>query len=78
MARSGGEVGAAECDLEPARAQIKELRAGRDTLKAAVQRGLGAALETAGVRELTMRISELPAHGERLAAEKDTAVIGMC
>ncbi|WP_424533591.1 DUF6262 family protein [Sphaerisporangium viridialbum] len=62
------------CDLELARAQIKELRAERDTLKAAVQRGLGAALETAGTRELTMRINELLAHGERLATERDAAV----
>ncbi|MGN9840855.1 hypothetical protein ACTMTI_22300 [Nonomuraea sp. H19] len=43
----------------------------RDKLKAAVQRGLGAALEMSGTRELPKRIDELLAHGERLAAEKE-------
>lgn len=75
-AAAGGSASAASlaCDLELARAQLKELRAERDTLKAAVQRGLGAALETAGTRELTARINELLAHGERLAAEKEAAL----
>ncbi|GAA1614048.1 hypothetical protein GCM10009733_007740 [Nonomuraea maheshkhaliensis] len=75
-ATAGGSASAASlaCDLELARAQLKELRAERDTLKAAVQRGLGAALETAGTRELTERINELLAHGEHLAAERDAAV----
>ena len=61
------------CDLELARAQIGELRAERDKLKAAVQRGLGAALESAGTRELTERINELLAQVERMAAERDAA-----
>lgn len=62
------------CDLELARAQIKQLRAERDKLKAAVRRGLGTALETAGSRELTERINELLAQVERLAAERDAAL----
>ncbi|TDD02965.1 hypothetical protein E1292_22315 [Nonomuraea deserti] len=74
-ARAGGSASAASlaCDLELARAQLKELRDERDQLKAAVQRHLGAALETAGTAELTARINELLAHGERLAAELGAA-----
>ncbi|MFI7642322.1 DUF6262 family protein [Nonomuraea sp. NPDC049400] len=74
-AAAGANASAASlaCDLELARAQNKELRAERDTLKAAVQRHLGAALETAGTRELTARIDELLAHTERLAAELEAA-----
>ncbi|GAA0968723.1 hypothetical protein GCM10009555_014580 [Acrocarpospora macrocephala] len=62
------------CDLELARAQIKQLRAERDKLKAAVQRGLGTALASAGSRELTARIDELLAQVERLATERDDAL----
>lgn len=62
------------CDLELARAQIKQLRAERDKLKAAVQRGLGTVLETAGSRELTERINELLAQVERLATARDAAL----
>jgi len=51
----------------------KRLRAERDRLKAAVQRGLGTALESAGTRELTERINELLTQGERLASERDAA-----
>lgn len=61
-------------DLALAREQIKELRAERDRLKAAVQRGLGAVLETAGTKELTERINQLIGQVERLAGERDAAL----
>ncbi|MEV1001354.1 DUF6262 family protein [Nonomuraea sp. NPDC050202] len=62
------------CDLELARDQLRQLRAERDKLKAAVQRGLGTALESVGTAEMTARVSELLAQVERLAAERDTAL----
>ncbi|MGW2214033.1 DUF6262 family protein [Nonomuraea sp. NPDC001684] len=73
---SGTSASAASltCDLELARAHIKQLRAERDKLKAAVQRGLGTALASAGSRELTERIDELLAQVERLAGERDAAL----
>ncbi|TDD15488.1 hypothetical protein [Nonomuraea diastatica] len=50
------------------------MRAEQDKLKAAVQRGLGTALASAGSRELTERIDELLAQVERLAIERDAAL----
>ncbi|MDP4505307.1 DUF6262 family protein [Nonomuraea turcica] len=75
---AGGSASAASlaCDLELARAQIKELRAERDTLKAAVQRGLGAALETAGTRELRRERESLAAQARaaRDGSEADASM----
>lgn len=70
---AGASAASLACDLQLAREEIKQLRAERDKLKAAVQRGLGAALEHAGAAELTARINELLAQVERLAVERDAA-----
>ncbi|MFJ3930200.1 DUF6262 family protein [Streptomyces sp. NPDC090029] len=58
-------------DLALVRAENKALREERDRLKKAVQRSLGAQLEQAGTKELTVRVNELLTAVERLTLERD-------
>jgi hypothetical protein len=72
-AGAGASAASLATDLELVRAQNKALRAERDRLKAAVQRGLGDRLEATGSRELAERVGELLGAVERLTAERDQA-----
>nr|BFD92086.1 hypothetical protein KitaXyl93_34460 [Kitasatospora sp. Xyl93] len=73
QAGAGASAASVATDLELLRAENKALREERDSLKAAVRRGIGAQLENGGTKELTERVRELHAALERMANERDQA-----
>lgn len=66
---TGASAASLATDLELARAQIRELRAERDSLKRAVQRSLGARLDQEGVRSATQQIGDLQAEVQKVKDE---------
>lgn len=68
-AGAGASAASLATDLELVRAEVRSLREERDSLKRAVQRGLGAKLDQEGVRSATQQIGDLQAELHRTKDE---------